>query len=865
MHRTVTGILLCLTGAVAAAQPFFRVQTLAGSNFAGDGGPAAQAILKQAEGVAVHADGTIYIADAADHRIRAISPEGMIRTVAGDGNPGAGGDGGPAVNAQLNSPYGLALDRQGNLLVADLGNARIRRIDTSGNIQTVAGGGSIPAATTSEGSEATALQFKSPRNVLADPNGGFYFSDFDAHRVYFVDTRGVLSIFAGTGNPGYGADNIPAERSALRNPAGLAFEPQGGVVIVESGALRLRRVARGIATSYLTEALRAYPLYSPTGIAFDLAGNLYIADARATGALKRTPQGEVTALPLSGRAVAAHPAGGAVYAWNATVYRVDFANKLSLTAGSPSGAAEVTGDGSAAADARLESPAGLAYDKEGNLYIADEKAHRVRRVTPSGLITTFAGTGKPGYAGNGGLAAKAALHTPRGLAFDALGNLYIADSGNHAVRVVTPQGIISTFAGNGFSGYRGDNGPATAAMLNTPSAVAVEPSTGELFLADTANHRVRRVSRGGIIATVAGSGSPGMAFEGAAAILAQLNAPRGLAFDAAGNLYIADTANNRVRRVDPTGLLSTLTEPDFVAPLSVAVAPDGGLFVADTGHHRICRIVDGNIVNVAGAGTAGFSGDGGMAIEAQFQSPAALAFDANANLAVADSGNARVRQLKPQSLIISEVEQPVHVLNAATNAAGPIAPGMLATLLGEGFGPPVPVTASAPGPSGWPRLLGEVDVYIDGEAAPLLYVSANQVNLQIPYSIASKKEVRIEIHHRNAIRAKTIVPAAPAAPGLFPQIAQQDGTINSQVNPAIRGAIVSLFATGDGLLPLEAIEARIAGIGATVVWAGPAPGLPGILQLNVRVPSGFLPAGPHPVSVRFGGVESPAGPVVYLQ
>ncbi|MEO6037900.1 MAG: hypothetical protein ABIQ93_05755, partial [Saprospiraceae bacterium] len=221
------------------------MQTLAGSNNAGDGGQASQAVLQQAEGIAVAADGTVYVADAADHRIRAITPLGAISTVAGDGSAGSTGDGGLAKNARLNSPYGLALDREGSLYVADLGNARIRLISTDGRIRTVAGGGEIPAADSSEGSPAIALKFKTPRNVLADTNGGFYFSDFDAHRVYYVDFRGVVAVFAGTGNPGYGADNVPASRSALRNPSGLAFEPQGGVIIVESGSQRLRRVARG--------------------------------------------------------------------------------------------------------------------------------------------------------------------------------------------------------------------------------------------------------------------------------------------------------------------------------------------------------------------------------------------------------------------------------------------------------------------------------------------------------------------------------------------------------------------------------------------------------------------------------------------
>ncbi len=863
MLRALSGIVCVLSGAIipALAQPVFRVQTLAGSNNAGDGGQASRAILQQAEGIAVDAGGTIYIADAADHRIRSVSVDGVIRTIAGDGSPGDSGDDGPAKNARLNSPYGLSIDRHGNLYVADLGNARIRLITPDGRIRTVAGGGSIPAGDSGDGSPAASLQFKTPRNVLADTNGGFYFSDFDAHRVYYVDFRGTLATFAGTGNPGYGADNVPAIRSALRNPSGLAFEPLGGVIIVESGSQRLRRVARGIVTAYLADALRNYPLYSPTGVAFDNAGNLYIADARATGALKRTPQGEVTALPVSGRAVAADPSGGAYYAWNASIYRVDPSNRLTLAAGSVTGIGEVSGDGGTADTARLLAPAALAYDREGNLYIADERAHCVRRVTPAGLITTIAGTGKPAYSGDGGPAVKAALNNPRGLAFDSNGFLYVADSGNHALRKISPSGLISSAAGNGFAVFRGDGGPASAALLNSPSAVAVDPTGNDIFIADSANHRVRRINRGGILTTYAGSGAPGLAYEGSAAVFAQLNEPRGLAFDLAGNLYIADTGNNRIRRVDLTGLLTTVGEPVFASPRGVTVAPDGSLYVADTGKNRICQITDAGVIKIAGADSPGFSGDGGLAAAAQFQSPAALVFDTLGNLAIADMGNARVRQLRPEALLISGLQDGARVYNSASNFEGPVAPGMLATIRGEAFGPTEPSSSSAP----WPRLLAEVDVYVDGEAAPLLYVSAQQINLQIPSSVAGRREARIEIYHRGVRRAQAAVAVAEAAPGVFPQVILKDGTVNSLQNSVARGAVVTIFATGAGTLPLSSIDVRVGLMPAQIVWTGPAPGLPGLLQVNLRLPTGFFPPGSHAIHFRIGANSAPPGLLVYLQ
>ena len=864
MLRTVVGILLVTGGGLSYGQTSYRVSTIAGSSFAGDGGQAVRAILQQAEGVAIAPDGTTYIADAADHRIRIVSPNGDINTLAGDGTAGFDGDNGPAAKARLNNPYGLALDRQGNLYIADLGNARIRMVTPDKQIRTVAGGGDIAASESSEGSPATSLKLKTPRNVLADPSGGFYFSDFDAHRVYFVDFRGILTVFAGTGNPGYGADNIAAIRSALRNPAGLAIEPQGGVVIVESGAQRLRRVARGTIATYLADALRNYPLYSPTGVAFDTAGNMYLADARATGALKRTPQGTVTALAVSGRAVAADPRGGAAYAWNNAVYRVDAANKITLAAGTGAGIGEITGDGASAETARLQAPAAVAYDREGNLYIADERAHRIRRVTPAGLITTVAGNGKAAYSGDGGPADKASLNTPRGLAFDANGLLYVADSGNHAIRLISPSGAIASAAGNGFSGFRGDGGPATAAQLNAPSAVAVDPNSGVVFIADTGNHRIRRISRAGLMATAAGTGVAGMAFEGSAAVFAQLNEPRGVAIDATGNIYIADTGNNRIRRIDLTGLLTTIADASFTAPRGVAVALDGSVYVADTGKNRICQIYDNKVVLVAGAETAGFGGDGEYAKTAQFQAPAALTFDSQGNLAIADMGNSRIRQLRPELLQISVFEEGPRIFNAATSAEGPVAAGMLATLRGEGFGPAEPASGS-PGANGWPKLLGDVDVYIDGEAAPLLYVSAKQINFQIPASVAGKTQVTIEVYHQKVLRARSSARVAVAAPGVFPQIVMEDGSINSSTNPAARGSIVLLFATGMGTAPLNTLDIKIGTMPGQILWAGPAPGLPGITQINLRLPSGFFSAGGQPVNLKIGSFSAPAGLSVYLQ
>ena len=248
---------------VSLCQPLpqaYRIQSIVGSSNAGDTLPALQALITQAEGLAYDPDGNLYIADAAEHRVRRVSPAGIITTFAGNGSRGYSGDNGPAADAQLASPYGLAIDRQGNLLIADLSNKVIRRVTPQGRITTLAGGGATPANEQGEGSSATSVSFQTPRNVAVDADGTVYISDFDAHRIYDITSAGTFRLHAGTGQPGYGANDINALRSALRNPAGLWIDPQGGLLVAEAGAQRIRRIVRGMISVYAPAAAIRIPL-----------------------------------------------------------------------------------------------------------------------------------------------------------------------------------------------------------------------------------------------------------------------------------------------------------------------------------------------------------------------------------------------------------------------------------------------------------------------------------------------------------------------------------------------------------------------------------------------------------------------------
>ncbi|MFQ6098907.1 MAG: NHL repeat-containing protein [Armatimonadota bacterium] len=319
-----------------------------------------------------------------------------------------------------------------------------------------------------------------------------------------------------------------------------------------------------------------------------------------------------------------------------------------------------SGDGGPAVEARLNWPRDMSPAPDGDLYIADTMNHCIRRVSRDGTITTVAGTGTEGYSGDGGQAVHAELNAPRDVEVGADGCLYVADTSNHCIRKVGVDGIISTVAGTGIEGYSGDGGRATDARLAWPQDVAVG-ADGTLYFTDTGNHRVRTVSPEGSIETVAGTGACGDGGDGGPAVRARLARPRGVFVEAAGCLYIGDTENHRVRRVTPDAIISTVagngvegyggdggeaSAAQLAWPRGVVTTGDGCLYIADCGN-SVVRAVhpDGTISTVAGTGTEGYSGDGGPATSAQLADPHGLALDARGDLYIAEPRNHRVRKV----------------------------------------------------------------------------------------------------------------------------------------------------------------------------------------------------------------------------
>ena len=313
--------------------------------------------------------------------------------------------------------------------------------------------------------------------------------------------------------------------------------------------------------------------------------------------------------------------------------------------------------------AQFDGPQCMVADEAGDVYISDWFNNIVREVTPDGNIQTIAGTGIRGYAGDGGPAVDAELSFPLGLAFDSSGNLYIADSSNDVIREVTTDGNITTVAGNNTRGYSGDGGPATSAQLWSPYAVVVD-SSGNLYISDSNNHAIREVLTNGNIATLGGNGYPGYSGDGGYVGGAQFNYPKGLAIDAAGNVYVADFGNSVIRKiVVNSNVVTTIAgtgaagflgdggpaisaELDY--PESVAVDAAGNLYIADTLNQRIREVTtDGNIESIAGSGIAGYVGDGGPALNAQFFYPKGVAVSSSGSIYVADWDNNVIRLLTP--------------------------------------------------------------------------------------------------------------------------------------------------------------------------------------------------------------------------
>ncbi|MBA3914220.1 MAG: hypothetical protein H0X25_10325, partial [Acidobacteriales bacterium] len=529
--------------------------------------------------VAVDSANNIYFSDGGNNRVRKIDAAGNISTIAGNGTPGFTGDGGAATSAELNQPYGLLFDTAGNLYIADSLNQRVRKVDTSGIITTIAGNGT--AGFSGDGGAATSASLNFPVAVAINSSNMIFVADFFNNRVRKIDTAGKISTYAGNGVDGCTGDGGAATSASLGNVGGVLIGG-GNLFIATSGCSKIRVVATS--TGIINTKAGSEPGYDggnhsfltsefqgPRGLTLDRQNNVVVVD-RGNNRIRKL---------LASTQKVTNIAGGAI------------------------------GDGGSGIAASLNQPTQIQTDTNQNTYIADSLDNRIRKLPQVGTISTIAGNGISGYTGDGGPATAALLSNPQGIATDNSNNIYISDQGGSAIREISVAGTITTITQSGpgsfvtlpqisadatgtvygvdpascavwkvapsgtvtllagivgSCGYNGDGIAATSAMLNNPNGVAVDPSNNNVFISDTQNQRIRKIdSHTGLISTVAGDGTCAFSGDGGQANLAQVCVPTGMTVYKS-QVYFADTGNYRVREIDKNNLMNTLAGtglPDY--------------------------------------------------------------------------------------------------------------------------------------------------------------------------------------------------------------------------------------------------------------------------------------------------------------
>lgn len=876
-----------------AAAPQYTITTFAGaSHFRGDGGTASAAVLYRPYTVAVDSSGDVYIADGGNYRVRRVdAASGKISTVAGNGRNDDTGDNGPAVNASIGSVVALVLDSSGNLYIAD--GTRVRQVSPNGVITTVAGGGaphfsSGVCTPSGDGSAATSASFCSISGMARDAQGNFYVADESSSAGGIIrefTVGGKVVTIAGTGDFSSTGDGGPAANASFGGIGGLAadtngnlyaidgfgesirkidanknistvFTPSGSqtvgaIAVDQSGALyfddyvNIWKVANGAATIVATAGNGLSNTIELFGFAFDKTGNIFAADYnddvvdRMSGGTVTTfagvPAAEQTAAGLPATAPLRWALSGMAADSAGNVYVTDELTSHVLEKVTPAGAvtqlvtqSTTLPTGDSGTPTRKYVNGEVAVDPSGTIYFSN--GHQVFKYS-GGQVTLFAGrlSSVQQDDGDGGAATSAGIAgVISGLAADAKGDVFIAEFNiGGLVRKVDAQGIITTYAGGGTSGL-GDNGPATAAQLSRPSGLAVD-SQGDLFIADNGSVRVREVRAADqFIVTIAGNGHMGFSGDEGPATDATLSGPVGVAVDPSGNVFVSDTSN------DYQGLVTI-----------VPTQPNNRIRMVDTG---------GIIHTVAGSGTGGGEvGDGGPGTSAQLNEPQNLAADGAGNIYVLDYGNNKVRRLTPASLRIE---------SAASFAYGPVAADSIDSAYGSDL-----ATKTLPAQGTLTTELAGTTATIHDSAgadhaAPLFYVSSRQVNFEVPAGTA-KGFGTVTVKSSSGTTATTPIEIVDLAPGIF--MLNSDALVaanvvhvhadNSQTVDSVyevqAGAIVArpvdlgpstdklfllIYGTGLRAAGTKNVSVTVDGVPATVTFAGPQGTYVGEDQLNVQLP-----------------------------
>jgi sugar lactone lactonase YvrE len=603
-----------------------------------DGIPASALRISVLRGIAEDSAGAIYLADAGAGIVFRLARDGTVTRYAGGGSQALSfTDGAAARSVNLGSPRGMVFDSHGNLDIAEAYCRCIRRVDPQGFISTVY---TLPPS-------APSSAFTYFEGLAIDARDSLFATEFAGHQVVKIAADGSAAVIAGTGVPGFSGDGWPAANAQLQGPSGVSVAPDGTLYIADTINHRIRRITPdGIIATIAGTGTRGFSgdggpalaaqLAMPAQVLLDPAGNLYVADF-FTGHIRKISGGIITTIAGNG----------------------------DITRGS---APAPLGDGGPALTASLNLVPAVAFDATGSLFVAEMSGNRVRKIAPNGIITTVAGTGATGAAGDGGPALQATLNQPWGITVDSLGSVYVATEDSR-IRKIDPNGIITTFAGTGtgtgLNRSQGDGGPAAGATLNEAKGIAVD-AAGNVYIADTSNARLRRVDRNGIIQTVAGPGEQGVDYWNAVVISPHGDVLVGTTHAASAGAY------SQVQRLNPDGSITPIagngTCPNTPTaefpfdgaqasqiPLCIVIAlafdSHGTLYISEPHYGAVLAMApDGTIRRIAGSALASSSGDGGPALGASlfgssYFSPGAVAIDAAGNLFIPQSGANRIREV----------------------------------------------------------------------------------------------------------------------------------------------------------------------------------------------------------------------------
>jgi uncharacterized protein (TIGR03437 family) len=901
---TLHCIIACLTLAPVFAPSSSRGATPPAYAHEGWGGYAAALPLKASgpsaveayfhliDGVAADNGGNLYFAVPNANRVYRLRPDGSYDTFAGNGLPGVTEDNRLATETYLDTPTSVATDASGNVYIGT--SNRVVKVTADGILRVIAGGG-IPGSS-GEGQPATKASIQDVVAVVVDNNGNVYFAASDKNRVCRISASGgILTTVAG-GSYGDSGDGGPAVNAGFDMIRDLAIDASGALYVV--GYDTIRKFTPG---GNITTVLNGYVQMSglPAGAKFGIT----LAGATVD------PQGNIYFTNYSDFSVSHF------------IARCNQSKSCTVIAGSGVsdekmfGRRGFSGDGGPATSARIARAGKITRDNAGNLYFSDYK--RLRKISPSNVISTLAGTTNAALLGEGKHVSQIQLFQASSVAVDRQDNVYIADDLGYRIWKVSSGGTATVLAGTGTPGYSGDGGPATAADIGSPAAIAADPS-GNIYFSDPQAQRVRVVRPNGIIETFAGMDweycMPSMN-AGKPARQICLLGPAYLATDSVGNLYLG--GDSLPYKITPAGMTHSL-ESQFgaeVGPVAVD-GQDNVYYAVGGGRAEIRKMTSGGaVVKIAGTGTSGSSGDEGPANSAQVN-VLCMAADRDGNLFLGELSADRIRMIDSSGVIhwiggradapnhhrsyglpaknviidvagiavdsrgnvylgegfsinwssaVSRLEPGIIcrrcITNAANYAGGRVAAGELFTLFPmSAFGPPSVVEAQLEkGAKRYPTQIANTRVLFDGVAAPLIYVSANQLSGAVPYSVAGKQSVQVVIEHNGQQTPPATVDVVAAVPGLFTLNQSGKGqaaalnwpsySVNGPANKISKGGTVMLYGTAGGgtgqdgtvVSGIErypgSVEVWIDNQWASVSYAGSAPDLiSGVLQVNVEVP-----------------------------